>query len=125
MADETTEKSTKGDQASDAAVLDDDKPSTVKEFEGATLQIGSSEDVVNPGNDVAEIRISQPSVGSSLSRNRPGSVIGRTSVRSTTSRTSMRPGHVQTEMSARSFYCYKVGKDSSLTPCFATQGMWC
>ncbi|CAG5136543.1 unnamed protein product [Candidula unifasciata] len=88
----------------DPAVLDDDQPATVKEYQGATLQIGSEDNVED---DTPEVLVCQPSVGSGLSRSRPGSVIGGSSVRSTASRISMRPGRVQTEVSARSFYCYK------------------
>lgn len=101
----------------DAAVLDDDKPAVLKEFEGATLQISS--------NDVTTADISnnmQPEIsfapqsnngprtvgGGELSRDRPGSVIGRASIRSGSSRTSIRPGIVQSDLSARSYYCYKV-----------------
>lgn len=89
------------DDRSDAIVLDDDKPAT-KEFEGATLQIGTSEDVER---GIPDVRNSEPSA---LSRERPGSVIGRTSVKSTASRTSVRPGLVKSDESSQSFYSYKV-----------------
>uniref|UniRef100_A0A0B7B699 Uncharacterized protein n=1 Tax=Arion vulgaris TaxID=1028688 RepID=A0A0B7B699_9EUPU len=98
---------------SHATHLDDDKPVTAKEYEGATLQIVSGENVADVRSDVENPTPASPQPSSSasttsdhdvaFSRNRPGSVIGRASVRSTSSRTSMRPGHVQTEVSARSY----------------------
>ncbi|CAL1527827.1 unnamed protein product [Lymnaea stagnalis] len=104
-------------------VLDDDKPAVLKDFDGATLEISSNDiqgtDVVNT-NILTEVDIVQPrtaigknnsSTGSStnqgFSRDRPGSVIGRASVRSGSSRTSTRPNVVQSDVSARSYYCYK------------------
>ncbi|KAK0065359.1 tumor protein p63-regulated 1-like protein [Biomphalaria pfeifferi] len=42
-----------------------------------------------------------------LSRNRPGSMIGSASNKSGASRISTRPGVIQSDLSARSFYCYK------------------
>ncbi|CAG5118975.1 unnamed protein product [Candidula unifasciata] len=86
----------------DPANLDDDKQPTGREFEGATLQIGREEDVER---GIPDIYVAQPS----LSRDRPGSVLGRTSVRSTGSRTSVKPGLVKSDVSSQSFYSYKDG----------------
>ncbi|BFZ23380.1 hypothetical protein BsWGS_26419 [Bradybaena similaris] len=89
---------------SDQLVLDDDRPATAQEYAGATLQIASEDARVE---DAGEVRVPRPEEASNFSRSRPGSVVSRASVRSTASRTSLRPGLVQTELSARSFYCYK------------------
>lgn len=102
----------------DPANLDDDKPAS-RGFDSATLQIGNDQSAVpdvafsGAGGDDAsrssqDNRSNNPAKGSeSLSRNRPGSRVGRASVRSTSSRTSMRPGVVH-DISARSYYCYKT-----------------
>ncbi|XP_059164338.1 tumor protein p63-regulated gene 1-like protein [Physella acuta] len=101
------------DDKNDAAVLDDDKPAVLKEFEGATLEITSSDATITDISHNMQPEISfapQPrTIGgaSELSRDRPGSVIGRASIRSGSSRTSIKPGIVQSDFSARSYYCYK------------------
>ncbi|GFN74901.1 tumor protein p63-regulated gene 1-like protein [Plakobranchus ocellatus] len=95
----------------DATVLDDE---AARGFDGATLQIGNEHETV-PDVAIASAGASSRSVQDDntgegkafLSRNRPGSVAGRASVRSTSSRTSMRPRAEQTDVSARSYYCYK------------------
>ena len=105
-----------------AAALDDhdDKPAA-KGFDGATLQIGNEStavpDVAFSGAGERGTATSAPTRNDgtvqgneALSRDRPGSRIGRESVRSTGSRTALRPGAVQ-DVSARSYYCYKVGLD--------------
>jgi len=81
--------------------LDDDKPVQEEEFVGATLQIESE---TQNAQDTPEVEFEGPG----LSRNRPGSVMGRQSVRSTTSRTSMRPGVIKSEAASKSFFSYKV-----------------
>ncbi|KAK3702307.1 hypothetical protein RRG08_008695 [Elysia crispata] len=98
----------------DAAALDDDKPAA-RGFDGATLQIGNEANAVpdvtfsgtsdNTGNGASNSNSSEQG-NEPLSRNRPGSRVGRTSVLSTGSRTSLRPGVIQ-DVSARSYYCYK------------------
>ncbi|XP_012938197.1 tumor protein p63-regulated gene 1-like protein [Aplysia californica] len=109
MADPSQKSTVNG---SEAVTLEDDKPADVKEFEGATLQIGQTDQHVN------EAETNSSSGGSGFSRNRPGSVIGRTSVRSTSSKTSLRPGFIKTDVSARSFYCYKESQfDKAVNNC--------
>ncbi|KAH9496536.1 Tumor protein p63-regulated protein 1-like protein [Bulinus truncatus] len=101
--------------------LDDDKPVQQKEFEGATLEISSSEisnnNIVNEQAEL-EAKVIQPNLARTnsnnssqsargLTRNRPGSMIGGASNRSGGSRISTRPGVIQSDLSARSYYCYK------------------
>lgn len=81
--------------------LDDDKPAQEGDFVGATLQIESE---TQNAQEPPAVEFEDPA----LSRNRPGSVIGRQSVRSTSSRTSMRPGIVKSEAASKSFFSYKV-----------------
>lgn len=81
--------------------LEDDKPAQEGEFVGATLQIESE---TQNAQESPEAESEEPA----LSRNRPGSVIGRQSVLSTSSRTSMRPGVVKSEAASKSFFSYKV-----------------
>ncbi|KAL3862199.1 hypothetical protein ACJMK2_008186 [Sinanodonta woodiana] len=81
------------------ATLDDEKGTQEGHFVGATLEI--DETAPNDNNPDVEFR------GAGLSRNRPGSTIGRQSVRSTTSRTSMRPGYIKTEYESKTFFSYK------------------
>lgn len=99
MADVQQEEAAGTDRT--VPTLDDDKQPQEGEFEGATLHIESETHNVQ---GVPEVEIVEPR----LSRNRPGSVIGRQSIRSTTSRTSMKPGVVKNDASANSFFSYKV-----------------
>ncbi|XP_076472255.1 tumor protein p63-regulated gene 1-like protein [Babylonia areolata] len=98
MATETVTRPAEGrDQA---ANLDDGKPLQEGAFVGATLQIES--DTQN-GAGTPEVGFEGPG----LSRDRPGSVVGRQSVRSSSSRTSLRPGQTKSDMAARTFFSYK------------------
>ena len=90
-------------EAADTTVaLDDDKPPQQEEFVGATLQIDSETRNTQPEPQEAE------NPGPGLTRDRPGSVIGRQSVRSTSSRTSMRPGITKSDVAAKTYFSYKV-----------------
>ncbi|KAL8571073.1 hypothetical protein ACOMHN_010534 [Nucella lapillus] len=86
--------------ASTAVHLEDDKLPQEGEFVGATLQIESE---TRNATDPPEVDFAGPGV----SRDRPGSVIGRQSIRSTSSRTSRRPGVVKSDVAINTFFSYK------------------
>ena len=96
-----TEEATKMATGETSTQLEDEKPAQEGEFVGATLQIESE---TRNAAETPEVEFAGPG----LSRNRPGSVIGRQSVRSTSSRTSMRPGVVKSDVQAKTFFSYKV-----------------
>ena len=83
-------------------VLEDDKTVQEGHFVGATLEISGNEEKKDEVDPDVEFR------GPGLTRDRPGSTIGRQSVRSTSSRTSLRVGIVKSERQSEKFFSYKV-----------------
>ncbi|KAH3827025.1 tumor protein p63-regulated gene 1-like protein [Dreissena polymorpha] len=98
MAESGDATSTNAKPAITEVHLEDETTQKVDMFEGATLDISGEDGEHPPDVDFA---------GPGLNRNRPGSTIGRQSVRSTTSRTTMKPGGYKSEISSKSFFCYK------------------
>ncbi|XP_071110027.1 tumor protein p63-regulated gene 1-like protein [Haliotis cracherodii] len=83
--------------------LDDEKAAQEGQFVGATLELNGEDPAPKARDPDADVDFAGPA----LSRNRPGSTIGRQSIRSTSSRTSLKPGVVKSDMSAKTFFSYK------------------
>ncbi|KAK7093660.1 hypothetical protein V1264_007364 [Littorina saxatilis] len=95
-----TEEPTTAPVETTASHLEEEKTAQEGEFVGATLQIESE---TQNGQETPDVDFTGPAI----SRNRPGSVIGRRSILSTGSRTSLRPGVVKSDNITKLFFSYK------------------
>ncbi len=97
--------------------LVDDKSSKGEDFKGATLELAGSRDsepqvgFEGPGSNRPVMKTGRSSsveVDLGISRDRPGSVIGRKSTMSTGSRTSMSPKMNESDFTTKLYFCHKV-----------------